>query len=208
MGEETEIRQTAPPDGGPSVRLGELEAALQRNIEPLLDQLKQAVKQAALGAIEEVVRKYGAGFADEVRQTLRAAVDDLVKAQVGRLVAELAPTGDTARKLADGLHQELQDFANTTLRNLFETRLPVYSRWAGRSLIDYALAGLFFATAAVLLCVGSVLALQQTGLPPYVTYFVCGVGALGLGTVFLALRRREQGPPPGDQTCAGPPGAG
>src|SRR5687767_216189 len=125
MGEDTENRQTAPPDGSSSVRLAELEAALQRNIEPLLDQLKQAAKQAALGAIEEVVRKYGAGLADEVRQTLRTAVDELVKAQVGRIAAELVPSGDAARKLTDGLHQELRDFANTTLRDLFDTRLPV-----------------------------------------------------------------------------------
>ena len=96
MSEGSATPHAAAPDGaGSPTRIGELEAALQRNVEPLLDKLKQAAKQAALGAIEEAVRKYGAGLADEVRETLRAAVDELVKAQVGRLVAELAPSGDT-----------------------------------------------------------------------------------------------------------------
>lgn len=202
MSEGSATRQTAAPGGAGSPTVGELEAALQRNVEPLLDKLRHAVGQAALGVIEEAVRKYGGGLADEVRQTVRHAMDDLVKAQVGRLVAELAPSGDAARQLADGLQRELREFANTTLRDLFETRLPEYSRWAGRSVLDYGLAGLLFAIAAVLLFAGGVLGLQQVGVPPYATYLIGGIVALGFGFVLLQARaRRGEG-----ERAARPPG--
>lgn len=208
MSEDPATPPQPPPDaGGVSAWVGELERALQRNVEPLLDRLKQAVWQAALGAIDETVRRYGVGLGDEVRQTLRTAVDEVVRAQVGRLVAELAPSGDTAKRLADGLHQELRDFANTTLRDLFETRLPEYSRWAGRSIIDYALAGLLFAIAAVLLFAGGVLALNAAGVPPYATYLIGGVVALGFGFVLLKAREwRGNAPPMAAGQSGKPPG--
>lgn len=206
MTEGAESQRPAPKDGTARPGdVGDIEAALQRNVEPLLDKLKQAVKQAALGAVEEVVKKYGTGLAGEVRQTLRSAVDELVKAQVGRLVQELMPTGDTARRLADGLHNELREFANTTLRDLFEKRLPEYSRWAGRSVIDYALAWFLLAVAAVLLFAGGVMALQQAGVPPYATFLIGGVAALGFGFVLLKARRGDAPPMTTGQPPTTPP---
>lgn len=198
MSEGSEPQPASPPGSVPTV--AELESALQRNVEPLLDKLRQAARQAIAGAIEEVVRRYGTGLGDEVRQTLRSAMDELVKAQVGRLVAEFAPSGDAARRLADGLHQELRDFANTTLRELFETRLPEYSRWAGGRVLDHALAGLLFAVAAVLLFAGGVLGLQQAGVPPFVTYLIGGVAALGLGFALLKARSRHDAPKSAEET--------
>jgi hypothetical protein len=184
--------QAAAPDAAALPTAGELEQAVQRSLEAFLAK----AKQAAVEAIEEVVRRYGSSLGDEVRQALRISVDEVIRTQVGRLVNELAPSGDTARRLADGLHQELRDFANTTLRDLFESRLPAYSRWAGRSVIDYFLAGVLFAVAAVLLFAGGVLALQAAGVRPFATYLVGGAVALALGFVLLRVRAREREAPP------------
>src|SRR4051794_12416730 len=120
MSEDSPTPQTASPDGAAPPGPGELEQAVQRSLAAFLAQ----AKQAAVEAIEEVVRRYAGSLGDEVRQSLRTAVDEVVRSQVGRLIEEVAPSGDTARRLADGLHQELRDFANTTLRDLFDNRLP------------------------------------------------------------------------------------
>ena len=192
MSEDATAPSPDPPDGLTPPGPGELEQAVQRSLAAFLAQ----AKQAAVEAIEEVVRRYGSGLADEVRQALRTSVDEVVRTQVGRLVNELAPSGDTARGLAEGFHQELREFANTTLRDLFENRLPAYSRWAGRRVIDYVLVGTLFAIAAVLLCAGSVLALQAAGVPPYATYIAGGLVALGFGFTLLRVRSRGWESPP------------
>jgi hypothetical protein len=49
-------------------------------------------------------------------------------------------------------------------------------------------ADTLFCLAAVLLCVGGVLGLQQAGLPPYATYLLGGSVALGAGWALLRLR--------------------
>jgi hypothetical protein len=201
MSEDSTTRQVASPDGtGSSATVAEFERALQRNAEPFLAKTKQVV----LDAIEEAARKYGAGLVTEMRQTLKAAVDDLVKAHIEKMVEQLRPGGDAARRLAEGWLQELREFVNTTVRDLFEKRLPEYSRWAGQRMIDYVLAGVLFAIAAVLVCVGGVLGLREAGVPPYMTYLVGGAVVLVFGYWLLKLRSRSWETPP---TAAGEPPA-
>src|SRR5438874_3422427 len=160
MDEGSETRAVATPDGtGSWAAVAEFERALQRNVEPFLEKAKQAV----LDAVEAAVRKHGAGIVTELRQTLKAAVDELVRSHIEKLVEQLRPGGDAARRLAEGWLKELREFADTTVRDLFEKRLPEYSRWAGQRVIDYVLVGVLFAMAAVLVCVGGVLGLREAG---------------------------------------------
>jgi hypothetical protein len=124
------------------------------------------------------------------------------------LVEQLRPGGDAARRLAEGWIQELREFVNTTVRDLFEKRLPEYSRWAGQRVIDYVLVGILFAMAAVLVCVGGVLGLREAGVPPYMTYLVAGAVALVFGFWLLKLRSRswETQPTTGELRAVVPPG--
>jgi len=194
MSEDSKTQQVAAPDGtGSSSAVAEFERVLLRNAEPFLEKTKQAV----LNAIEEAARKHGAGLVTEMRQTLKTAVDELVKAHIEKMVEQLRPGGDTARRLAEDWLQELREFINTTVRELFEKRLPEYSRWAGQRMIDYVLAGTLFAMAAVLVCVGGTLGLKEAGVPPYATYLVGGAVALGCGFGLFKLRsRRWEAPQP------------
>jgi hypothetical protein len=159
--------------------------------EPLIERTKQAVHNA----VEEAVREYGTGMVAEARQKLKAAVDGLVAVQVEKLVQQLGPGSDAAKRATEGWLRDLREFANTTLADLFEKRVPEYSRWAGQRVLDYALVGILFAVAVVLLFAGGILGLHELGLPPYATFLIGGVVALAFG--FWMLRMRPRPEPPG-----------
>jgi hypothetical protein len=197
---ESPHTQPPPSPDGPAVRsvVDDVRQALHATIAPFLEQ----AKQTALTAIDETIKKYSSGFLADTQQTLRAAVDEIVQTQVKSIAAQFAPTGDETRRMAKELLQELEAFIDKTVRELFETRLPKYSRRAGRSMIDYAVSGILFVLAAVLLCAGGVVGLQQVGVPPYLTFLIGGVVALGLGYVVLTLRVRPETEPP---TATSPP---
>jgi hypothetical protein len=182
MNADSDTRPVAPPEG----------TGLWASIaQPLIERTKQAVRNA----VEEAVREYGGGMVAEARQKLKAAVDGLVAAQVEKLVQQLGPGGDAAPRLAEGWLRDLREFANTTLTDLFEKRVPEYSRWAGQRVLDYALVGILFAVAVVLLFAGGILGLRELGLPPYATFLIGGIVALAFG--FWLLRMRPRPEPPG-----------
>jgi hypothetical protein len=199
MSDDSDTRPVAPPDGigAPGA---EFEPGSERNAETFLDRTKQAV----LNAIEETIRRHGGGLLAEVRQTLKAAIDGLVAAQVEKMVEQLKPGGDAARRLAEGWVRELREFANATLGELFDKRVPEYSRWVGQRLIDYTLLGALFAIAAVFLFVGGILGLRELGVPAYAASLVGGVVALVFG--FWLLRMRPRPEPPGATGEVKPPG--
>jgi hypothetical protein len=186
MSEDSDTRPVAPPDatGSPGA---ESESAPPQNAETFLERTKQAI----LTAIEETIRRHGGALLAEVRQTLQAAVEGLVAAQVEKMVEQLKPGGDTARRVAEGWLRELREFADATVGDLFDQRVPEYSRRAGQWVIDYALAGSLFAIAAVLLFVGGILALHELGVPAYAATLACGVVALGFGYWLLRSRARR-----------------
>jgi hypothetical protein len=181
MNADSPTQPAAPPDGTPG-----LWASIA---EPLIERTKQAIR----AAIEEAVREYGGGMVAEARQKFKAAVDGLVATQIEKMVLQLGP-GDAARQIAEGSLREVREFANTTLADLFEKRVPEYSRWAGQRVLDYALVGILFAIAVVLLFIGGILGLRELGLPPYATFLVGGVVALAFGFWLLRMRPRPEAP--------------
>ncbi|HVL12796.1 MAG TPA: hypothetical protein VM529_09530 [Gemmata sp.] len=198
MHDDSDARQL-PPAGGTELRaaVAEFERTIQENAAPLLEKAKQAL----LNAIDEAVRKHGVALVAELRGTLKAAVDGIVAAQIEKMVEQLRPNGDAARRLAEGWFLELRGFADTTVRDLFETRVPEYSRWAGQRVLDFALVGVLFVIAAVLLFAGGILGLREAGVPPYAALLIGGVVALGFGFWLLRTRPRPEAPgerkPPG-----------
>ena len=188
MSEAATNAQAAPQDdSGSSEVAAELERSIQRNAEPFLERMKQAI----LGAAEEAARKYGAALVAELRQTLQGAVNDLVATHVEKLVEQLRPGGETARRVAEGMLRDLREFINTTVRDLIAQQVPEYSRWAGRRVVDYAVTGVLFVVAAILLCVGGILALEEAGVPLYPVYLVAGSVALVIGFGLFMFRSQR-----------------
>ena len=198
MHDDSDARQLPPP-GGTDLKaaVGELERTIQENAEPLLEKAKKAL----LNAIDEAVRKHGVALLGELRGTLKAAVDGIVAAQIEKMVEQLRPGGDAAKQLAEGWVRELREYGDTTVRELFEKRVPEYSRWAGQRVIDFALVGVLFTVAVVLLFAGGILGLREAGVPPFAALLIGGVVALGFG--FWLLRTRPRSDAPGEPK---PPG--
>ena len=167
---------------------------------PLIERAKQAIRDA----VEDAVREYGGSLVAEARQKLKAAVSGLVGVQVEKLVQQLAPGGDTVKRATEGWIRDLREFANTTLADLFERRVPEYSRWAGQRVLDYALVSVLFTIAVVLLFAGGILGLRELGVPLYATFLIGGVVALAFG--FWLLRMRPRPEPPRSDRPANPPG--
>jgi hypothetical protein len=183
----------------PLATVEDLEQAVQRQAEPLL----QRVKQMTLEVIDEVARKHGNPLAAELRKVLLETVGSVLRTEAAALVDRLRPAlldgGTAMRQNADTLLKDLDQVLRSTVGEVFQDHVPAYSRWAGQRVIDYFLAGTLFCLAAVLLCVGGILGLQQAGLPSFVTYLVGGGVALGVGVFLLRLRSRHWG-----STAAGP----
>jgi hypothetical protein len=180
MNADSPTQPAAPPDGSPG-----LWASIA---QPLIERTKQAVRNA----VEDAVREYGGGLVADARQTLKAAVDGLVAAQLDKLLEQLRPGGDAARQIAESSLREVREFANTTLADLFEHRVPEYSRWAGQRIIDHALVGVLFVIGVALLFAGGILGLRELGMPPYATFLIGGIVALAFG--FWLLRTQPRRP--------------
>jgi hypothetical protein len=177
---------------GASSAVAEFERAFQRNIEPFL----QKAKQITLDVIEEAGRKHGAHLVTQMQTTLKETVNELVKVHIERMVEQLRPGGEAARAKAESLLDDLKTFVRQTVGDVFKNHVPDYSRWAGQRIIDYVLAGILFAIAAVLVSVGGILGLEQAGMPRYATYLILGGVAFGAGFALLRLRARKWGGPP------------
>jgi hypothetical protein len=178
-----------PSSDGPGA---EFDQAVERNSESFLAKAKQAI----VTAIEDAIRTHGGGLLAEARQTLKAALDGLVKSQVEKMVEQLSPVSDATRGLTEGWLRELREFINVTVRDVIEKRIPEYSHRAGQRAFDYALAGSLYALAAVLLVVGGILGLREAGVPVYVTCLIGGAVAMASGVLLLKLRSRRWDEPP------------
>jgi hypothetical protein len=179
----------APADRAAAVQ--DIEQAFQRQMEPLL----QRLKLVTLDVIDEVGRKHGGPLLAQVRQAAAETTAVLLRAELAALVERVTPAvreGSAAvRRDADQLLGELKHFINQTVVEAFQVHVPEYSRWAGQRVLDYFLAGTLFCLAAVLLCVGGILALQWAGLPPFAAYLLGGGAALAAGVVLLNLRSQH-----------------
>jgi hypothetical protein len=188
------------PRPGPVATIGEIEQAWQRQMEPLLLQ----VKQVALEVIDDVGRKHGNPLLGQVRQTLVETVGVLLKAELPALLEQLKPAvregGEAVRHNADSLIADLKQFITTTVVEVFRVHVPEYSRWVGRRMIDYIVATTLFCLAAVLGCVGLILGLERAGLPAYATYLIGGGVAAAAAIALLKLRPRLAEPEVGSGT--------
>lgn len=195
------------PSGGlaaadsPQAGLDDIERALQHQMGPFLKQ----VKQMTLEAIDEISQKHGSPLLAQLRQTLIETVGVMLKMEVTALLEQMKPAvregGDAVRKNAAGLTEDLKQFITKTVVEVFQLHVPEYSRRAGQRAIDYFLSGTLFCLAAVLLCLGSILGLEEAGLAPFAAYLIGGGAALAAGFAFLKLRsRRKPGEGPADGT--------
>jgi hypothetical protein len=165
-----------------------------RQTQPLLEFLKQTV----LIVVEEVGHRHATPLLARVKGVLSEAVGEALRRQ-------LEPLADLAREMtgASALVREqlaglVRETVTEPVARVLQVDVPGYARWAGSRVIDYSLVATLFCLAAVFLLVGTVQGLQHTGLPPYLTYLLGGLVALGVGLVFL---RRYRG---AGKNAAGP----
>jgi hypothetical protein len=179
---------TAPEPPPPSAASFEL--AVQRQIEPLL----QRLKDVTLEVVDEVGRKHGNPLLAQVRQTLIESGAAVFKTEMAALLERLRPAvregGAAIRKNADGLLGDLKAFMTQTVTDVFQVQVPEYSSWFGLRVIDYLLAGTLFSLGAVFAGVGLVLGLGELGVPNAVAYLIGGGVALAAGAALLRLRRQ------------------
>jgi hypothetical protein len=192
---DSQAAEPKPPATAPDVEA--IERAVQRQIEPLL----QRLKQVTLEVIDEVGRKHGNPLLAEVRQSLVEAGAAVFKTEMTALVERLRPTvresGESIRRNADGLLGDLKAFIAQTVADVFQVQVPEYSTWFGLRVIDYLLAGTLFSLCAVFAGVGLVLGLGELGVPSFAAYLIGGGVALAAGAAVLRLRRRPVEEPGG-----------
>jgi hypothetical protein len=180
----------------------------KRQLEPFLERLKQTVV-AILG---EVWQRYTPPLVTRLQETLSEAVREGLRGQMDTVVAAvrqgLREGTEFTREQTDLLLGKVRQTVTDPLARVAREHFPEYAHWFGGRVVDYALATTLFCVAAILLLVGSVQGLQHAGVPPYLTYFLGGLGGVGAGVVFLRLstyvRRSKNGiEPPGGQPRPG-----
>jgi hypothetical protein len=179
----------SPPT--PLEALHDLEQAVERQLEPFL----QRVKQRALEVIDEVGQKQGNPLVAQLRETLVETLAVLLRNELAARLDRLKPAWlegtSTVRQNADSLLDDLKQLITQTAVALVRVHAPEYSRWAGQRLFDYVIASTLFCLAAVLLILGCVLGLEKIGMPPFATYILGGGVALAAGWTFLKVRSRK-----------------
>src|SRR5262245_15279779 len=173
--------------------LTDLDRAIERHLDPVL----QRVKHLTLEVIEEIGRKHGAPMLGEVRRAVVETVGTVIKTEIPLLVEKLKPAiAAGAEIVRKELVQDVSQLIANTAADVFQKKVPEYSRSIGLRLIDYLMAGTLFVLSAVLLSIGLILGLEWFGVPKYATYLTSGGLAVVLGWVFLRLRARRWGGEP------------
>jgi hypothetical protein len=175
----------------PTALVAEIEQALQGQLEPFM----QRLKQITLEVIDEVGDQHVQPFVVQLRQTLLDTVAAVLKTEIPALLKQLKPAiaenSEAVRQNADGLLGDVKQFVTKTAVEVFREQIPEYSRRTGQRVLDYFLAGTLFCLAAVLLCLGGILGLEAAGVPAYAAYLAGGGAALAVGLFFLKLRARR-----------------
>jgi hypothetical protein len=187
---ENPLQQPRDSEQGPDGRVAsatvpEVEQAIQRQLGPFLQQ----VKQMTLEVIDEVGRKHANPLLAQLRQTLAETIAALLKAEVPALLNQLKPAvlegSDAFQQKTDKRVKELKEFITRTVSDVFRVHVPEYSSRAGHRMMVYLLAGTLFCLGAVVGCVGMILGLERAGLPGYATYLVGGGVAVAAGVLLL-----------------------
>jgi hypothetical protein len=176
--------------------MARLKAALRETAEELrqrqLESVLQRLKETALAALEEARQKHVSPLLAQVQEVLGEALRRQVDQVADRVRQELRDGSASFKDYTDQLVVKMRETVAEPMARALRVQVPEYARRAGGRVLDYALAATLFCVAAVLLPVGAVQGLQQTGLPAYLTYILGGLGALGIGLVFLRLYARPQ----------------
>jgi hypothetical protein len=184
-----------------------LQAALRETVEELrqrqLESVLQRLKDTALAVLEEAQQKHVGPLLAQMQEVLGDVLRRQVDQVADRVRLELRDASASFKEHADQLVVRMRETVAEPVTRALGVQVPQYARRAGGRVLDYALAATLFCVAAVLLAVGAVQGLQQAGLPAYLSDILGGLGALGIGLVFLRLARRpeaEPGKAPGSQT--------
>jgi hypothetical protein len=177
-----------------------LQAALREAVEELrqrqLEAVLERLKETALAMLEEARQKH----VGPLLAQLQEVVGELLRRQLDQVAdrarQELRDGGAYFKEHADLLVGKMREAVTEPVARALSVQAPEYARRAGGRVLDYALAGTLFCVEAVLLPVGVVQGLQEAGLPAYLSDILGGLGALGIGLVFLRLSRRPE-PEPG-----------
>jgi hypothetical protein len=176
--------------------MGRLQAALRETAEELrqrqLESMLQRLKETALAALEEARQKHVGSLLAQVQAVLSEVLGWQVDQIADRVRQELREGSAAFRESADQLVGKMRESVAEPVVRALREQIPEYARRAGGRVLDFALAGTLFCLAAVLLPVGAVQGLQEAGLPAYLTDILGGLGALGIGLVFLRLYRRPE----------------
>lgn len=179
------------PNPAPLAAVNDLEQAFQRQMDPFLER----VKQMTLEIVDEVGQKHGSPLVVQVREILVETVGGMLKTEVAARLDRLRPAflegSDAIRTTADHFLADMKLFITKTVVDVFQVHVPEYSSRAGRRVIDYFLAGTLLCLAAVLLIMGSILGLEDAGLPKYLAFLIGGGAALAVGMIYLRVRARK-----------------
>jgi hypothetical protein len=192
----------------PDSTMQRVEALVLRVERSIQDGLKEALDRlphALLAVVEEVGQKHAAPILASVKEVLGEVLRGQTDTVVDRARAGLSDGTEFVRRRADELAEKVRAAVTEPIMQALRVHVPDYGRRFGGRAIDYAVAATLFCVAGVFLLVGTVQGLQLVGVPPYLTYILCGVAALGAGLMFLRLYARGSRGPGGAGGAAKPP---
>jgi hypothetical protein len=170
-----------------------LEELARRQVEPVLARTHEMILKLAA----EIVERHATPLVNQVRVALQNALEQVVQQQMGPMLERarhsLQESTQLAGQFADAVVSRLKVTVGEPTKEVLREQVPEYAHWAGRRAMDYVLAAGLFCLAAVFLLVGGVLGLQAVGVPPFATYLIGGLAALGGG--LMVMRLFSPGPP-------------
>jgi hypothetical protein len=145
----------------------------------------------------QIVERHATPLVNQLHAALHKALEQVVREQLGPMLERarqsLQESTQLAGQFADAVVGRLKVTVAEPTREVLREQVPEYAHWAGRRAMDYVLAAGLFCLAAVFLLVGGILGLQAVGVPPFATYLIGGLTALGSG--LIVMRLFSPGPP-------------
>jgi hypothetical protein len=189
---EAILRQQAEPMLGRirQLLLETLAEMAHRQLEPLVDRTRQMI----MLVVEDTIQRHASPLVGQLRTALQQMLEEVVPRQMEPLLerarAGMQESAQLATQVTDAMVGRLKVTVAEPAAEMVREQVPVYAHAAGRRLLDYVLAATLFSLTAIFLLIGVVLGLQQAGLPPFATYILGGLAALGGGLLFLRLSSR------------------
>jgi hypothetical protein len=169
--------------------VNDLREALLRTVDDLqkqqLDPLLARTRLFLLGMADELRDKYTAPLADQVRKVLLDTVDEM-RRKHGQ------PFIEVVNRMRDDLLGSLTKILAQPIEKFIAERVPAYTDWAGKRILNFTLAAALFCVAVVLVALGTSQALTALGVPNWCSFLAVGLAALLFGLLFY-VRWRQLG---------------